>query len=247
MNMADPILIIGTARSGTSMVAGCIEIAGAFGGEMRGPTKAAPKGMFENRAIIATIVKPLLKELGADPMGQKPLPEIERVHEMAATRGPWVRRTALDIMEREGVADRPWFYKCPKSCHLWPIWNAAFPEARWIIVRRDDEGIINSCLRTMFMRAYADDRAGWQSWIDVHKQRFMEIASREDIASRQIWAKDIVRSELRTLANITAWLGLKMRPALIAAFVEPILWKSGNEEHIRPVLSNGVQARASNV
>ena len=35
--MKDPILITGCARSGTSMIAGVINICGAFGGDMAGP------------------------------------------------------------------------------------------------------------------------------------------------------------------------------------------------------------------
>jgi hypothetical protein len=227
------------------MIAGCVEIGGAFGGKMRGESKAAPKGMFENQAIIRDAIKPALKEVGADPMGQKPLPNIEKVKAMAARKTELFHEVVRSIMDREGAGERPWFYKCPKSCFLWPIWHAAFPKARWLIVRRDDDGIINSCLRTRFMHAFGNDRAGWQAWIDEHKARFMEIAGHAEIDSRQIWAKDVVRSEMAVLADVLEWLGLEMRPAAIARFVEPILWKSGNEEHIRPVLANGVRARAS--
>ena len=31
-----------------------------------------------------------------------------------------------------------WYYKGAKMCLIWPIWHKAFPEAEWIIVRRDD-------------------------------------------------------------------------------------------------------------
>lgn len=241
----DPILIVGAARSGTSMVAGCVEICGAFGGNMRGEMPAAPKGMFENHAIIKEVIKPLLKKVGADPLGQRPLPDIETVQAMANADGEWLRDAVVKIMEREGIIGlQSWFFKCPKSVHIWPMWHVAFPKARWLIVRRGDEGIINSCLRTTFMRAHGKSRAGWQTWIDQHKARFMEIVGREDIQSRQIWAKDIVQARFHVLAEVIDWLGLNMRPAAIAQFVEPIIYHSEDEDVTREVLRNGVQARA---
>jgi len=39
-NMKSPILIVGAARSGTSLVAGIINMSGAFGGIMAGPQKS---------------------------------------------------------------------------------------------------------------------------------------------------------------------------------------------------------------
>ena len=44
--MKEPILITGCARSGTSMVAGIINMSGAFGGVMAGPNKNNQKGNF---------------------------------------------------------------------------------------------------------------------------------------------------------------------------------------------------------
>ena len=61
------------------MVAGIINMCGAFGGRMSGPTQNNQKGMFENQRIRNEIVKPYLRKSGYDPMGQYPLPPIENI------------------------------------------------------------------------------------------------------------------------------------------------------------------------
>jgi hypothetical protein len=77
--MREPILITGCARSGTSMVAGVINRCGAFGGKMSGPNSNNQKGMFENAVIRNSIVKPYLRQIGVDHLGQYPLPNIENL------------------------------------------------------------------------------------------------------------------------------------------------------------------------
>jgi len=42
--LPSPILVVGAARSGTSLVAGIINMSGAFGGVMAGPQKSNQKG-----------------------------------------------------------------------------------------------------------------------------------------------------------------------------------------------------------
>ena len=89
--MNDPILITGAARSGTSMVAGAINICGAFGGNMRGPNKNNEKGMFENVRIVQNLTKPYLRGIGADQLGQYPLPDIFNLPIPSNWRRRWSR------------------------------------------------------------------------------------------------------------------------------------------------------------
>ena len=78
----EPILITGAARSGTSLCAGTTNICGAWGGSLSGPTKYNRKGMFENSEIRNAVVKPYLRRIGCDPMGQDPLPDIKSIKEI---------------------------------------------------------------------------------------------------------------------------------------------------------------------
>ena len=229
--MESPILITGCARSGTSMVAGVIHISGAFGGKMRGPNTNNPKGMFENSAIVNQIVKPYYRSINVDPLGQYPLPDIDDIKIPIN----WKSRVE-NIMESEGYKDGPWMYKGAKMCQHWPIWHYAFPNAKWIIVRRKTPDIINSCLRTGFMYAFSkagncqavgakDAYEGWLWWVHEHEERFKEMIT-EGLNCKQVWPERMVEGDYSQIKEMLEWLGLKYDLTKIMEFIEPKLWKA---------------------
>ena len=130
-------------------MAGILNKCGAFGGEMIGPNIYNPKGYFENAVIREQVVKSYLGSIGVDRFGQKPLPNVNNLRAF-----PELRSVIVRIMNEQGYVDGDWFYKEAKICLFWPIWKGAFPNAKWLIVRRPDDAIIDSCLRTSFMRAF---------------------------------------------------------------------------------------------
>ena len=148
--MKPPILITGCARSGTSLIAGIINICGAFGGIMSGPNSNNAKGMFENVNIRNGIVKKYYQSIGVDKLGQYPLPDINNL-----PIPPDWKEKVENVMLNDGYKDGLWMYKGAKMCQHWPVWNNAFPDAKWVIVRRKTPDIINSCIRTNFMRAFS--------------------------------------------------------------------------------------------
>jgi len=216
--MDRPILITGCARSGTSLVAGVVHLCGAFGGDMSGPTRYNPKGMFENSFIRDRIMKPYLKGISADPMGQKPLPEFKNIVPFTVL-GDVVTST----MQRQGYKRGPWFYKGAKICLVWTEWDRAFPDALWVIVRRDTEEIVSSCMRTPFMRAYGD-REGWESWVTHHLERFHEIRTRMEGRVIEVWTPPIIEGDLRQLESMADWAGLSWSESVVKRFISPELW-----------------------
>jgi hypothetical protein len=223
------ILITGAARSGTSLVAGIVHLSGAYGGKLAGPNASNKKGMFENREIRNTISKPFLSSIGADKMGQKPLPDRALITTIAEMRAVEWQRRVMAILYNQGYQTGIFFYKGAKMCLTWPIWHAAFPDAHWIIVRRDDEGIIDSCMFTPFMRAYKD-RKGWQEWIDEHKKCFAEMAN-AGLKMRTIWSNDIIKGHLEDIQGVIEWAGLKWDEKAVRKFVDPKLFhvKQGDQ------------------
>jgi len=145
--MKEPILITGCARSGTSMVAGIINKCQVFGGDMSGPNRNNAKGMFENAYIRNNILKPYLRQMEVDPLGQYPLPDIDNLLIPSS-----LKKDVEQVMINQGYTNGPWMYKGAKMCLTWPAWHHAFPNAKWIIVRRRIGDIVNSCIRTGFMR-----------------------------------------------------------------------------------------------
>lgn len=219
--MNAPILITGCARSGTSMTAGIIHAGGAFGGKLLGPNQWNAKGMFENVEIREKIVKPFLTLNGADPLGQDPLPDPTRLIKVEN----W--RSKIEMMMKfQGYKYGPWFYKCAKACLFWPTWHEAFPDAKWVVVRRKDEDIIYSCLRTGFMRAYRTP-VGWQGWIDVHKTRFQEMHE-SGMEIREVWPTKFVEGDFTEIKEVIAWLGLKWQEEFALQFVDSSLWRGKN-------------------
>jgi len=235
-NMPSPILITGAARSGTSMVAGIINLCGAFGGVMSPPNKNNRKGMFENVKIRDTIVKPYLRSIGVDPLGQYPLPD---VNSLIIPRD-WKKRVE-GIMMEEGYSGGPWMYKGAKSCLMWPIWHYAFPNAKWIIVRRRTGDIIQSCLNTNFMRAFGREvfrRAvgvktevdGWKWWVHQHEKRFVEMIT-EGLNVKVVWPQRMVNGDYSQIYETIDWLGLKWNSEILN-FIDPLLYKSRVKERL---------------
>ncbi len=220
----DLTLITGAARSGTSMVAGIINLCGAWGGNLSGPNKNNEKGMFENRTIVDQITKPYLTSIRCDPMGQKPLPKIEFIHKEAQKEDlvNSVRNRFHKIFQSQGYKEGPLFYKGAKICTLWPIWAKAFPQAKWVIVRRQPLDIAGSCIHTNFMRAYAD-RKGWLGWVLEHEQRFEEMIE-GGLHVQQVWPQQFIDGDFLEIKSVISNLGLSWNQEKVLDFVEPRLW-----------------------
>lgn len=226
MNIDSPILITGCPRSGTSLVSGIIEMSGADGGEMYGECRANRKGMFENKKIREEICKPFLRSIAADPLGQDPLPDIAEVKEFSDEFIVNWRERVLDIISnkkwRNNEYKEIWFYKGAKMCLMWPIWSRAFPKAKWIIVRRADEKIIESCLNTPFMRAFST-KEKWQGWIDEHKKRFEEMKE-GGLDITEVWAQNIVSGEYSVIKSFIERNNLFWNEVIVDSFIAKELW-----------------------
>jgi hypothetical protein len=228
--MKEPILITGCARSGTSMVAGIIDLCGAFGGDMQGPNPYNQKGMYENLKIRSTIVRPYFQSLGVDPKAQYPLAETDNI----VIPFNW-RERIINVMKEQGYKDGPWFYKCPKMCFNWPVWDYAFPNAKWIIVRRRTGDIIASCEKTAFMTAFNNvavqkaigvksSAEGWKWWVHQHERHFREMLE-AGLNCKIVWPERMVDGDYSQMYEMLEWLGLKWNSD-IPKFIEPKLWKA---------------------
>lgn len=226
MNINSPILITGCARSGTSFTAGIFHICGAWGGKFVSAGFNNQKGFFENAAIRNKICKPFLESIGADPKGQYPLPEINIIKDYVVNSqfaDIW-RYKILGVLNEQkyNPNNSPWFYKGAKMCLMWPIWNAAFPDAKWIIVRRDKEDIISSCLKTGFMSAYKD-KQGWEGWVDYHLTRFEEIKkSCKNVY--EVYPQEMIEGNFTNIKKIIECFNLIWKEKEVIEFITPALW-----------------------
>jgi len=189
--------------------------------------------MFENAHIRNHIVKPYFENvLQVDRQGQYPLPDINKM----LIPPDWQERVEKVIID-QGYKDGPWMYKGAKMCLHWKVWHYAFPDAKWIIVRRKPSDIINSCERTGFMNAFSKhhiQRAvgvknahdGWLWWVRQHHERFTEMMM-EGLNIKAVWPERMVNRNYSQTQEMLDWLGLKWTDEIFD-FIEPKLWKARN-------------------
>ena len=214
------ILVTGCARSGTSLTAGILHACGADGGDMVGKSPYNPRGFFENRRFRESIEKPLLMALGADPLGQNPLPPIG-----VSDDEKFVEVTVNEIKSRVANATldqgmhEPWFYKGAKLTLTWEYWHLAFPDAKWIVTQRPTEDIVNSCMRTQFMSKRNSPNA-WRDWVENHLERH-ECMSRRIPQIRFVDTPTIANGDMEYIKAMVDFAGLQFNEQKVQEFVNP--------------------------
>ena len=224
---ASPILVTGIARSGGSMIAGAINVCGAFGGHVS-VNKNIRRGMFENMRIREGLVKPYLIAMGADAEGQYPLPK----HCLPITN--WKVQVEKAI-KADGYKEGHWMYKDSRMILMWQVWHAAFPNAKWVIVRRRTGDVVQSCVKTGFMKAFKDsskcllatstisEEKGWLWWVHQYEQRLQEMTD-AGINYKVIWPERMGFKDYSQMCELTDWLGLEWKPEA-AQYIDALIWK----------------------
>ncbi len=211
MNSDRPILITGTPRSGKTMIAGVLEICGVFAGET--------DRMLENISVRDTVLRKYLLRQAADPNGLRPLPETKHLN----IPGGW--KEGIDnIMEKEGYkTEQRWMFKSSKIALTWPVWHYAYPEARYVIVRRRAGDIIQSCMKTDYMRAY-EDEDGWKDMIHQYEGKLAEMLN-EGLNCKVIWPHRMVNGDYSQIYELLDWLGLQWKTEILT-HIDPKFWRT---------------------
>lgn len=200
------------------MVAGALAASGLWTGKTVGRSIENPKGFYENRLIRNEIVKKILSALGADPLGVDPLPNLDGMRKQPALRGGVER-----AIKAEGYAgDRPWGYKDPKLSLIWPMWRDAFPNAVWVIVRRNRDKVIRSCLATSFMARRSADPEFWSRYCDALEDRLGSLRAVQ--TTIEIDATDIAEGKFDGLETICQQAGLTLDQNVVRQFVDQTLF-----------------------
>lgn len=222
MRLHRPIFVTGCPRSGTSMMAGILQLSGCPGGVMN--------KMFENIAIRDSISKSYLLRLGIDLEGQYPL------EKKANLRLPSMEARVLHILKRQNVTDITWFYKDSRLLLAWEYWNAMFPGARWIIVQREEADVLTSCEKTGWMSAYKrrdvleklgyqTATEGWKYWYAFYQNKIEEVLNTCPFV-RVICLDKLLDGDYTELQILLADVGLTWNQETTKEFIELKLWKS---------------------
>ena len=200
-----PIFITGIERSGNSIIAKALKVCGAFSGHTT--------SMFENKKIKYQLNRYYL-DAGLDVRGQFPLPK-----EITNFPLDWDLNIKDIIYSEKYKEDTIWFYKSSKIAQTWKHWLKTFPEAKFIIVRRNSFDILNSCMKTGFMNVFNDEEArenigaktieeAWIWWINYHKDYFDQMLASE-MNCKVIWPELLIRNDFKELKELIAWVGLE--------------------------------------
>lgn len=203
------ILVTGCARSGTSLTTQILQALGCYLGDSR-----VVNDLYENTEIRQTILKPLIKANGGDPLGQGKFPDIS-----ALKPSPDLRAR---IESKLSGWHEPWAYKDAKISLVWPLFAAAFPEAIWVIVRREREQIIDSCIRTSFMKAHGDDREAWGKWVDDQEAQFTAMQS-AGLNLIEVWPQSVI-ADAEAFRPVAEHCDLHWDPGAVTASISPDKW-----------------------
>jgi hypothetical protein len=157
-------VVLGSGRSGTSMVAGTLHPAGYFmGDDLLAPTSANPRGFFEDRAI---------NELNEDLLVQvAPVRPTGRRGRLYRTRLPYGDRWLADVhvparlhaspeltsRMRDLTRLRPFCFKDPRFCYTLDAWRPTFQEAVFLCVFRQPGVTAASMITSIRERGYLQD------------------------------------------------------------------------------------------
>jgi len=204
------------------LVAGSLQICGAWLGSTVPGGVENPKGFFEHIVLREKLVKLILSRIGCDPLGVRKLPP----HNLQL-KIKKLRDIVKIIIESDGYNnDTPWLYKDAKLTLLWPVFHDAFPDARWIIVRRKDDDIINSCLHTSFMRYHSSDPVYWEHFSNRYLEH-LENLKKSGANVREIWSQDLIDGQLETFERVVNEFRLEYNESELIEFIDPVHWHAG--------------------
>jgi hypothetical protein len=213
-----PIFVTGVERSGASIVAKIFSMCGAYTGEVN--------VMQENKQ---------LKEMTHDYLLESPLNDLMLPIDYLYIPVSWKRQVER-IIANQGIKEKSqWMYKDSQLAQTWPVWNFAFPNAKWIIVRRRTGDIIQSCIKTGFMTMFKsqenrdkinviDESSGWLWWVHEYEKRFVQMIE-AGVNCKIVWPERMVMGDYQQIHETLDWLGLKWNSEVFKV-IDPMLEKS---------------------
>ena len=211
----DPIFITGAERSGSTLIARILDMCGVYSGRCN--------GMYEH-TTITEFTNDYLKDF---PLG---FPETKDIYIPAH----W-REAIEGVLIVEQALNKHWLLKSATLARMWSVWNYAYPDAKWLIIRRRTGDVIQSCLKTGYMRVFKNqqnlnslgfikEEDGWLWWVHEYEKKFVEMIQ-AGLNCRVIWPERMVTGDYHQMYETIEWLGLKWNND-IPKVIDPLLNKS---------------------
>ena len=120
--MQNPVIILTSPRSGSSLTAGIIANHGVWTGDVMKPSTPCPTGSFENIRLKALQIAHCGRLVHECKLAEK----VENWREMV-----------LKVLKEEGYESGPWMVKT--SALYYPVWEEFNP--KYVFIRREEESI----------------------------------------------------------------------------------------------------------
>ena len=220
-----PVFVTGAERSGSSLIARILELSGIFTGRTT--------NMFENIKLLnlsrTYLQYPPITGYHTPPRDHF-FPKTDQLNI------PLDWKNKVDhILREEGYRNNQWMFKCSLIAPMWPIWNYAYPNARWLIVRRRTGDVIESCVKTTYMTLCKDqlnldkinvttEREGWKWWVHQYEEKFVEMIE-AGVNCKIIWPERMVSGDYQQIYETLEWLGFNWSTKIVEV-IDPMLIKS---------------------
>lgn len=198
--MKAPILIVGAPRAGSSMTAAFASACGAFGGNI--PHLDEPRKCWYENAVIKTRFASHLRRLGIDPTTFSEEPKAcDATHS-----APWIEDWLVVEMMSQGLTEAmEWYVKSNRILYFWPEMARAFPEAKWLLVRRNPQLVAYSCVQTWYMKG----RTTVEEWMALAKACDATMNDIQDSVSHSVDIWPTTKGDLAQTKAAFARFGLE--------------------------------------
>ncbi len=225
LNIPPPIMIVGSACSGLDNIASVFHHGGLWHGADQERRRSQYHSAFINPQILHYVSHSLLEGRHGDIFGQAYLPTKGNREGMDNKEGAnWLRKKLVSIILKQDYETGQWFVMCAKACLVWTVWNRAFPDAHWILVRRKKEDVIAECLRRPYMRAYRTE-AGWGEWYDIHVECFNEMILELGKRIHIVQLESVLAGDYIELRAALSRCGIEMSVPRITEALEKVKYK----------------------
>ncbi len=203
-----PIFITGVERSGSTLVARSLQSCNVFAGSVN---------VMRENLLLKTLTRRFIIDNANDCF----MPDFRTI-EIPVN---WKNKVD-SLLKKDGYKnDVSFMYKDSGLAQTWKVWNYAYPNAKWIIVRRRTGDIIHSCIETAYMKRFKNknnmrlvgaesERDGWLWWIKQYELRFIEMLSAE-LDCRIVWPERMKDGDFEQLKETIEWAGLEWNEDII--------------------------------
>ncbi len=148
------VIIMGSGRSGTSMVAGCLAKAGYFMGKrFPRPRASNPKGFFEGAEINRINEKLLSQVVPKRPFltGKWTHKNLPKNHQRWLAYVPPDAQiessSSIDRRIRKLCSNQPFCFKDPRFCYTLPVWRPFLSDTVFVCIFREPSRTVSSILK----------------------------------------------------------------------------------------------------